>query len=425
MTAPALPNAPQIGSTGLIQQPGIAQQLAPLIDALAQHQLARAQIESYKSLTEERKLKAAQQAQDTQDAADAAKAFYGHISGSEQRLKPAQAKEGQPPPHSGVDETSGMLMPLPQFERGLSPKAHALYLGMIESHNKALQEVLTAAADKVKTDHEQVLTDIARAGLMRDTAVKAALGKYAGTLDKPSQQAKAIAEVAALGDLTGAEGLARTFNLGNDRYKHFLRPDGFVGILDSKLGTTQKGEFVGQKVAPNQEAVQRGAQTVVDLLDEQSRLIQQTGLGASKNPSLAQMAQTARVLGVPTEAIANAFRTDPQQITQMLKTRFAHNYVGLLPHSRSAANLLTNLTESYWAPGGSSEPTLARAERDRKRLRGMLDQVAKGKMDLSKIPGFAEAAQAAVAEGQQPPAGGMGQPAVLPNPADWSQGVPP
>ena len=52
-----------------------------------------------------------------------------------------------------------------------------------------------------------------------------------------------------------------------------------------------------------------------------------------------------------------------------------------------------------------------------------VDQVAKGNIDLSKLPGFSEAAQAAAAEGQQVPAPSPGM--VAPNPADWSQGVPP
>jgi len=400
LTAPALPNAPQIGSTGLLQQPGIAQQIAPLLEAVTQHRLVNAQLEAYRGLTEERKLKAAQQARDAQDAADAASAFYRHISGSEQRLKPAQAKEGEPPPHQGVDESSGMLIPLPQFEKGLSPQAHAYYLGMIGEHNKAIQQGFEAARSKVSAEHEQIATDIVRAGLTRDTAVRTALGKYEGRLDDPTTQRKALADVAAI-DPNAAKGLADAFNVGSDRYKNFIAPDGFNYILDSKLGVTRKDRAVGQKVAVNQDAIQRGAKTIVDLLDEQSGIIKQTGLAGSKNPTLAQLAQTARVLGIPTEAVANFLRSDPQQLTQLLKTRFAHNYIGLLPHSRGSAQLLTNLTESYWAPAGSSPATLARAEQDRNKLRAMLDQIAKGNIDLSKLPGFSEAAQAAVAEGQQ------------------------
>ena len=174
---------------------------------------------------------------------------------------------------------------------------------------------------------------------------------------------------------------------------------------------------VGQKVAVNQDAIQRGAKTIVDLLDEQSSVINKAGLAGSKNPTLAQLAQTARVLGIPTEAVANFARSDPQQLTQLLKTRFAHNYIGLLPHSRGSAQLLTNLVESYWAPAGSSPATLARAEQDRNKLRAMLDQIAKGKIDLSKLPGFSEAAQAAAAEGQSvaPPVTPDGAPAYSPD----------
>ena len=212
MTAPALPNAPQIGSTGLLQQPGIAQQIAPLLEAVTQHRLVNAQLEAYRGLTEERKLKAAQQARDAQDAADAASAFYRHISGSEQRLKPAQAKEGEPPPHQGVDESSGMLIPLPQFEKGLSPQAHAYYLGMIGEHNKAIQQGFEAARSKVSAEHEQIATDIVRAGLTRDTAVRTALGKYEGRLDDPTTQRKALADVAAI-DPNAAKGLADAFNV--------------------------------------------------------------------------------------------------------------------------------------------------------------------------------------------------------------------
>lgn len=424
MTAPALPQAPQIGSTGFVQQPGIAQQIAPLLDALAQHKLVNAQMEAYKSLTEERKLKAAQQARDAQDAADAADAFYRHISGSEQRLKPAQPGKDGAPQHNGVDETSGMLMPLPQFEKGLSPQAHAGYLGMIEAHNKAIQQGFAAAGEKVKTEHEQVLTDIARAGLAKDTAVREVLAKYAGRLDDPTAQRKAIADVAAM-DPNAAKGLADAFNHGAGRYNHVVGPDGFLYILDTKLGTARKDTAVGQKTAMNQDAVQRGAQTVVDLIDEGTALLRKNGT-ADIDPILAHTAENARVLGVPLGAAANIGRTDEQQQFRLLRTRFAHNYVGLLPHSRSAANLLTNLTESYFAPPGSSDATRRTAQRDRLKLRAVLDQVAKGKIDLSKLPGFAEAAQAAAAEGQQvqpiaSPDGG----AAVPNPADWSQGVPP
>src|SRR5205085_6117532 len=136
---------------------------------------------------------------------------------------------------------------------GLTPRAHAMYLGMISDHNKAIKEGFDAAEQKIKAEHEQVTTDIARAGLERDTAVRTALGKYAGRLDDPTTQRKALADVASI-DPTAAMGLADAFNQGAGRYNHVIGPDAFLYMLDTKLGTARKDVAVGQKTAIHQAA---------------------------------------------------------------------------------------------------------------------------------------------------------------------------
>lgn len=252
-----------------------------------------------------------------------------------------------------------------------------------------------------------------------DVATQGILQRYgAAKLATVPGQRAALAEVAALAGPERANELANAFNVGSGRHHLWAGPDGFLYDHDTKLGEVRQLKSVGTKAgnALNQEAIKRGAQTIVELLDEQSRIIDAAGLRGSKNPSLAQVAQTARFLGIPTEGLANILRSNPQQVTQMLKTRFAHNYVGLLPHSRSAANLLNNLTESYWAPGGSSDELLARAQQDRIRLRAIMAGVASGRItDLTRIPGFSDALKAAASENTPQAADS----AAGPNPLDW------
>jgi len=102
----------------------------------------------------------------------------------------------------------------------------------------------------------------------------------------------------------------------------------------------------------------------------------------------------------------------------MLRTRFSHLYIGLLPHSRSSQQLLENLAESYWAPAGSGTPLLQKAERDRRHLYRILADLRDGKLtDMSRLPGWQAAASAAAAEGTQVPPTQPGAPP--PNPDDW------
>ena len=262
-------------------------------------------------------------------------------------------------------------------------------------------------------------------GINQDQLTRSILQRYGPRLTTERGQQQAIAEIAANAGPEAANSVASAFNVGAGRYHNWAGPNGYMYIIDTKNGRVRQGEFVGTKAvgAANQEAVRRGAATIVELLDEQSRIAEKDIKG-TQNPTLAEIAATSRVLGVSTEALANLWRTNPQQVTQLLKTRFAHNYVGLLPHSRSAANLLRNLTESYWAPPNSSISTLQRAEADRKILRAIMHDVATGKVtDWTRIPGFGAAAAAASEEaGQAPPTDPNAPPA---NPMDWQQGVPP
>lgn len=258
-----------------------------------------------------------------------------------------------------------------------------------------------------------------------DATVQRILTEMGPRLNTPRGQREAIASVAAAAGSESANQLANAFNAGGGRYSHYAGPDGFLYIIDTKTGDVRQSKPVGTRAGNmmSQEAIRRGAETIVELIDEGTALLRQDK-DADIDPVLAHTAEGSRVLGMPLAGGANLLRTDTQEQFRLIRTRFAHNYVGLLPHSRSAANLLQNLTESYFAPSGSGKPNRATAQRDRLRLRAVMAQLAAGKLtDMSRIPGFAQAVQAAAAEGAQVPAGAPGQ--TPPNPDEWAQGTPP
>jgi hypothetical protein len=418
---------PQIGTTGVVPpQPNFLQQAVPILEAITQQKLAAAQMENYRSLAEERKAAIAKQARDLQDQADAAKAFYDHLSGAAVRLKPEKPSKEGVPSHQGVDETTGTLIPLPQFERGLNPGALVNYHSLLQDYNKTVLQRQSELSSQAETEHNKTLADIGqlkaiadRKAAADDVATQRILGQSDLTTD--DGQRRAIRQVLQTVGPAQADKLARTLAVGQGRYQHLVA-NGQLYIIDSQTGKTRLDRSVGMK--PDVQAAQRNAGLVVDLLDEQSKLIRDLGIGSSKNPSLAAVAEASRVLGVSTEGLSNWMRSDPEQLTRMLRTRFAHLYVGLLPHSRSAGQLLENLTESYWAPAGSGTPLLRRAERDRQSLRRILVDIRDGKTtDFSRLPGFSEAAAAAAAEGQSAiPGEGPVQGST--NPDDWVNGVP-
>src|SRR5260221_7517799 len=114
---------PQINPPLAPRQPGLLEQIAPVLEALNQRKLVQAQVENYHALAAQRQEEAATRARELQDQADAAKAFYDHLSGAATRLKPEKPSAEGVPSHQGFDQTNGTLIPLPQFERGLGPGA--------------------------------------------------------------------------------------------------------------------------------------------------------------------------------------------------------------------------------------------------------------------------------------------------------------
>lgn len=256
-----------------------------------------------------------------------------------------------------------------------------------------------------------------------DVATREILGRYGTQLRTTRGQRDAIAEVASVAGPEEANRLASAFNTGAGRYQHWAGPDGFLYLIDSKTGDVRQNRQVGVRgqTSFSQEGVKRGASSIVELIDEATALLKQDP-NADIEPRLARTAENARVLGIPLGAFANDVRTPSQQQFSQLRTRFAHIYVGLLPHSRSAAKLLENLTESFWAAPGANTTLRAQSERDRRNLRQMMADVAAGKLtDLSRIPGFAEAMRAAAAEGTETP---QGDTTATPNYDDYRTGPP-
>ena len=421
---------PQIGATGVVPpQPNFLQQAVPILEAITQQKLAAAQMANYQSLAEERKAAIAKQARDLQDQADAAKAFYDHLSGTSVRLKPEKPSKEGIPSHQGVDETTGTLIPLPQFERGLGPGALVNYHALVQDYNKAVLQRQSEVTGQVTAEHTRTLNDLGQLKAMADrkaAADEATTQQILATSDLASDvgQRRAIRDVLQKVGADAADKLAKTLNVGQGRYRYLIGPDKQGYSFDTKGDTLRLDRSFTVKDPAALEAQRRNAGLVVDLLDEQSKLIRDLGIESSKNPPLAAIAEASKVLGISTEGLSNVVRTDPQQLTRMLRTRFEHLYVGLLPHSRSSEALLHNLSESYWSPAGSGTPLLKRAERDRQSLRQIIIDLRDGKTsDWSRLPGFAEAAKAALAEGQTPTPDTQIQSST--NPDDWVNGVPP
>lgn len=410
------------------RQPSLGEQIAPILEQITQQKIANAQLQNYQGLAAQRRDEAAARARDLQDQADGAKAFYDQLSGAATILKPEPPSKDGMPSHQGIDKTNGTLMPLGQFLRGLSPGAAAAYQKHLQDFNATVLQGHQATESQIRTQHEAALTDVARA--QADAAVKAIADDkttqniLAGTdLTSDRGQLRAIRRILQEVGPDAAGRVARTLNTGTG-FDKLVGPDGQLYVGHN--GVWRRDVNIGAKPSQMQvDATRRNAALVVDLLDEQSKLIHDLGIGSSKNPTLAAVADASRILGVSTEGLSNWLRNDPEQLTQMLRTRFSHLYVGLLPHSRSAGQLLDNLARSYWAPGGSGTPLLRRAEHDRNTLRRILVDLRDGKTtDWSRLPGWSEAASAAATEGAQIPQGGGGT-TGQPNPDEWAQGVPP
>lgn len=273
---------------------------------------------------------------------------------------------------------------------------------------------ITQAQSSADLTGQQVIG--ARQTNAADVATRDILGK-ADLTSEAGQRAAIRGVLQTAGPDEGAK-IAQALNAGAGRYGHVVGPDGFLYITDSKTGAVRRDTVVGQRQGIGQvrlEAIKRSAATIVDLLDAQQEIVKGSGLEGSRNPVIAQMLADARVLGVSGTAAANLFRSDPQQATNMLKTRFTHNYIGMLANARSSTPILENLSESYW-PVGVSDAVLRRANQDRQRLRAIMVGVRDGRItDLTRIPGFSASAAAAAAEGQNVPMPSAG-PTAPPNP---------
>src|SRR2546429_1974005 len=154
MTLPI--HLPQMGRTGVARAPpSFLQQAVPILEAITQQKRAAAQMENYRSLAEERKAAIAKQPRDLQDQADAAKAFFNHLSGAAVRLKPEPPSKEGVPSHQGVDQTTGTLIPLPQFERGLGPGALVHYHGLLQDYNKTVLQQQSELSGKAEAEHNK------------------------------------------------------------------------------------------------------------------------------------------------------------------------------------------------------------------------------------------------------------------------------
>lgn len=418
---------PQIHPDLAPRAPSVIEQIAPVLEAINQRKLVNAQVQNYQSLAEQRKMEAAAKAQDLQDQADAAQAFYGHVSGITTHLRPEQPSKEGVPSHQGVDAGNGTLIPLSSVLKKLTPGALVYYQQHIKDYNSDVMQQQQVTTQQAQDEHTRQLTDLTRIQA-QNAANEIADNKRTQDILQSSDlttdrgQLRAVRRVLQEVGPKAAGPIAQTLNTGTG-FDKYVSPDGTFYVGHN--GAWHKDFSVAVKpVQAIVDAQKRNAGQVVDLLDEQSKLIQDLGIGSSKNPTLAALADGSRILGVSTEGLSNWLRNDPEQLTKMLRTRFSHLYVGLLPHSRSAGQLLDNLTQSYWAPAGSGKPLLARAENDRQKLRRVLVDLRDGKTtDWSRLPGWAAAASAAVSEGAQTP----GQPGttVTPNPDDWVNGVPP
>lgn len=418
---------PQIQPPLAPRAPSLVEQIAPILEAINQHKLVNAQVQNFQSLAEQRRAEAAKRAQDLQDQADAARAFYDHVSGIATELRPEPPSKDGTPSHQGVDNTNGTLIPLPQYLKKLSPGGLVYYQQHLQDYNTDVMKQHQALASEAEVNHVRQLTDLTRIQNQKatqDIADDKTTQQILTTSDLTSDrgQLRAVRRILQEVGPGPASRVAQTLNTGTG-FDKLVGPDGQLYVGHN--GQWHKDVNIGVK--PNQmlvDATRRNAAQARDLIDEQSKLIHDLGVGSSKNPTLAAVAEASRVLGISTEGLSNWLRNDPEQLTRMLRTRFSHLYVGLLPHSRSAGQLLENLAESYWAPAGSGKQLLTRAERDRRQLRRVLDDLASGRTtDWSKLPGWDQAASAAAAEGAAP--GGQPGTTVTPNPDDWAQGVPP
>lgn len=246
MTPPVLPNAPQIGSTGFVQRPGIVQQIAPILEAITQQKLANAQLENYHSLVEQRKAEAAQRAQDLQDQADAARAFYDHVSGNAVTIKPEPPSKDGIPSHQGVDNTSGTLIPLPQYLKRLSPGALVYYQKHIEGYNSDVVQQQQTLASQAQAEHTQTLDTIARQGMDEDRRIREVLAPLSGKDWNPRSLGRVVTRIAAINPQK-AETVGNALGKFLPDYQLEINPNGTASYVPKQPGT---GGVVGAPLQP-------------------------------------------------------------------------------------------------------------------------------------------------------------------------------
>lgn len=243
MTIPISPV--NIGTTGVVKQPSVLEQIAPILEALSQQKLAKAQIANLQSLAEERKLAAAKAARELQDQADAAAAFYQHLSGAAVRVKPEKPSADGTPSHQGVDNTNGTLIPLPQFEKGLAPGALVHYQGLIQDYNKSVVQSQDVAASQAQQQHTQFQDTITQAGLDEDRRISGVLSRFAGRQWNRSTINRTIGEVLTINPQK-AQQVATTINSLLPDYQVVVNDNGTVSYVSKQ----PEGGVAGAPVQP-------------------------------------------------------------------------------------------------------------------------------------------------------------------------------
>src|SRR5881394_615970 len=299
---------PQINPPLAPREPSVIEQIAPILEAINQHKLVNAQVANFQSLAEQRRAEAAKRAQDLQDQADAARAFYDHVSGIATELRPEPPSKDGTPSHQGVDNTNGTLIPLPQYLKKLSPGGLVYYQQHLQDYNTDVMKQHQALASEAETRHVQQLTDLTRIQA-QNAANEIADNKRTQDILQTSDlttdrgQLRAVRRVLQEVGPKAAGPIAQTLNTGTG-FDKLVGPDGQLYVGHN--GQWRRDLNIGVKPsAMLVDAQKRNAGLVVDLLDEQSQLIRNLGIGSSRNPTLAAVAEASRFLGISTEGLSN------------------------------------------------------------------------------------------------------------------------
>ena len=228
---------PQIQPPLAPPQKTVAEQIAPILEIIAQQKLANAQLESYRSLAEERKMTIAKQARDLQDQADAANAFYQHLSGAAVRVKPEPPSKDGTPSHQGVDNTTGTLIPLPQFEKGLNPGALVHYHQLVQDYNQTVLQRQQETASQAQVQHTQTLDTIAQQGMDEDRQISAVLNRFAGKPWTQNTMNQAIGQVVAINPQKAGQ-VATALAAMMPNYTPHVNERGDITFLPNKPGPT-------------------------------------------------------------------------------------------------------------------------------------------------------------------------------------------